>query len=412
MRRSAFTVLLALTALIAVGACTDYPGPPPPDGEIFWPVGVTVHPSGDYLYVVNSNFDSAYRVDEGGTIVTLDAETLQPVGNTVRIGSFGAELAVVPADGDRPGRLYVAVRGDDQLSVLRLDDDGRTVSCPRDPEGTNGLTCTTEQRSAADPFGVTVVPTETAWLEDLGADVPDDVLLVGGLGSDIALVTCDFVDSSTFFDCAVERRAIGRGSNGITYYPPAGRALVTGRFTSLLRVVDWFLDDTGRAGDVVLTEVLPVPSSLERVDMRDLALSPDFERAYLTLSRPDGLMSMSLTANDDGAIEARFLDRFDLDGDPSALVVRREGDRDVAYVALREEDEVVVVDLTTGRVDARIAVDREGAALDDEAAPYALALDETRQRLYVTLFDGDEVVAIDVDPSGETFRTVVTRSRP
>lgn len=403
------TMLLGTLGLLSLGlGCTDYPGPAPPSDEVYWPVGVVAHPNGQYVYVVNSNFDSAYRVDRGGSILTLDATTLAPASDAVQVGSFGAEVAVVAGADGAPDRLYAAIRGDDQLSVLRIDDDGARLSCPRGDAPSDGLACSVDGELGTDPFGMAVVPTDTAWLEALGAPAPDDVLVVAGLGRQLALVTCRFTER--WADCASIQRTIGRGSNGVLYYPPSGRALVTGRATSLIREVDWYLDDQGRPGDLVLTAAVPVPSALSQIEMRDLALAPDGTTGYLTVSRPDGVMSVAMTATDGGDLEVRFLERIDLDGDPSAIVVRQEADRTIGYVALRERDEIAVLDLDGSAVIARIAVERESATPQDDAAPYGMTLDPVRQRLYVTLFEAGEVIAIDLDPASDTFRTVVARS--
>lgn len=404
------TRLLGTVGLLLLGVgCTDYPGPSPPATEVYWPVGVVAHPNGDYVYVANSNFDSAYRVDRGGSILALDATTLAPASDAVQVGSFGAELAVVAGQDGAPDRLYAAIRGDDQLSVLRIDDGGARLSCPRGDAPANGLACAIDGELGTDPFGLAVVPTDVGWLEAIGAPTPDDVLVVAGLGRQLALVTCRF-GGSNWADCASIQRNIGRGNNGVLYYPPSGRALVTGRATSLLREVDWYLDDQGLPGDLVLTAAVPVPNALSQIEMRDLALGTDGQTGYLTVSRPDGVMSIAMTATDGGDLEVRFLDRIDLDGDPSAIIVREEAGREIGYVALRERDEVAVLDMLSNSVIARIAVESDDATPQDDAAPYGMTFDPVRQRLYVTLFEASEVIAIDLDPASAAFRTVVARS--
>ncbi|MEC9400453.1 MAG: hypothetical protein VX475_22690, partial [Myxococcota bacterium] len=56
-----------LIALFVGSGCEPYQEPLPKRDRLNFPVGLALHPSGDYLYVVNSNFDSRYSPEYGGT---------------------------------------------------------------------------------------------------------------------------------------------------------------------------------------------------------------------------------------------------------------------------------------------------------------------------------------------------------
>ena len=65
--------LLALGALVLAGAgCgLGQTGIDPPMDQIFWPAGLAVDPSGNWLYVVNSNNDLRFNA---GTLIAIDLQ--------------------------------------------------------------------------------------------------------------------------------------------------------------------------------------------------------------------------------------------------------------------------------------------------------------------------------------------------
>ena len=116
-------LLLFLGIGSTLSCVTEYNGIAPDPTKIHYPIGISVHPNGRFLYVANSNFDLAYT---GGTIMVFDTnedseiigdvngvkqtyKTLRMLeGATVEIGAFAGQLLL-----DREGkRGYVAVRND------------------------------------------------------------------------------------------------------------------------------------------------------------------------------------------------------------------------------------------------------------------------------------------------------------
>lgn len=414
MRTTLLTSALATCLLLAgASACTDYPGPRPPLDALQWPVSVAVHPNGEVIYVVNANFDQAFRNDSGGTVIALDAETLAPIpGSGVYIGSFGAGVTFAPRE-DGTGRLFVAVRGDDSIVQLDVSADGREVHCAEggafgSQGGRDGLLCRVEDLGQ-DPFAITLTDAPPLWAVDgTGAPLvdasawPDDVLLVGALGNRIALVTTRDESAVQTDDALVTR--LNGGVNSLTYFPPTGQMITTGRFTSNVRLVDWFLDEGGAPAEVVVTRFATLPTTLDRSEMRDAALSPDHDTLWVTATRPDTVYLLDMRLNEEGTPRMQpdaTLPKFDLDGDPADMVHVREGTSDMLYIALDDLGEVVAVDGRTGFVHARIDIGEQANGL---------AYDAVRQALYVTAFSDDIVARIDLEPGSPTFRQVVARS--
>ena len=53
--------------VLTVVSCEEFAGIEAPNDEIYFPAGIAIHPSGQYIYVVNTNFDVQYGVDRGGS---------------------------------------------------------------------------------------------------------------------------------------------------------------------------------------------------------------------------------------------------------------------------------------------------------------------------------------------------------
>jgi hypothetical protein len=372
----------------ALSACVQYDGTEAPRDQLSYPVGIAVHPDGNSIYVVSSNFDGSYRLNDGGTLHRIDAESLTlDNAAAVTIPSFGAGL--VTSDRDDDGvvdRLFVAVRGDDALAALDLDPAGR-ASCAG---GVDGGDCLIGELGG-DPFAPLVLP------RDPGIEAPTETVAVACMDGDVSLVTvrADLSEST-----ATSARLV-RGASAIAHVERTGETYVAGRFTRSIATLDWFRNVAGDIGEVLADRVFTVPMPGQISETRALVIGPDGVTGYMTMNRPDGIQVLDLSPDPEGRGRNRPLEFIDLDGAPSELAVVDEPGGLVAYVALAEEDELVAVNLSTGLVETHI---------DIEGLPYGVAADTThRHRLYVTLFDANAVGVVDIDPASPTFRQVIAR---
>ncbi len=390
--------VLALAALAAtVGACADFEGEVPDAGELHFPVGMAVHSGGRYLYTVSTNFDASYRVDRGGMVSVIDLETLRVVPEaTVRVGSYGGAVQLSP-DGER---LVVTTRGDDSLVVLDVATDGSDLTCRG---AHDGLRCRIDGLPN-DPFDVIpapFVPDATAAPEGSGAAAPEDVrtFAVTGLDGDVAVVTIrnDDLDGADVF-----RAGLIDGASTIVEHPLTTELLVAGRFSNTIAAIAWFRDDAQDVAGIVATRAASIPTTASLSDARDLVLSSDGTRGWLSTNSPDGIVTLDTSVDGEGQVRLRYLARHDIDGAPAAMVVVPEAGRDVLYVALPEEDAIAVVDAASGMREATVHVG---------ARPFDLTLDPTRPRLYVSLFDDHAIGVIDLDPSSPQYRSLIARIR-
>ena len=108
-------LLLAALLALACGCAEDDKGIAHPTDRLHYPVAVAADPSGEYIYVVNSNFDVRY---DSGAVIAIDLNTHMFVPESAAtVGHFGGEI-VLYETGEHPHRLvgYVPGRSDGVLS--------------------------------------------------------------------------------------------------------------------------------------------------------------------------------------------------------------------------------------------------------------------------------------------------------
>ncbi len=182
------TPLLAGLIAASLGGCSAYEEPTPPRDRLHFPVGVAVHPTGDVVYAVNSNFDTRYRQDLGGTISVIDANTGQILADgTPYVGSFAGQLGL----NGSATKAYIPTRFENTVTVYEVSEDGRALFC-RDDDGAptaNPANCEIRRvggdgdvegtRIPSDPFGIDVVSSPGMWTV-VGETEPFDLRIVVG----------------------------------------------------------------------------------------------------------------------------------------------------------------------------------------------------------------------------------------
>ncbi|MBU6159937.1 MAG: hypothetical protein KGO50_02340 [Myxococcales bacterium] len=378
--------VLAFGLLVGLGACAQFEGLLPTGQDINDPVGIAVHPSGRYVYVVNSNFNVEFDVAEGGHLTVIDADTLTATTDEPwHFGSYGARVSLSGDDPNMPDSLAVAVRGTGDVQILRVTEDGRRVTCPG---GEIPEDCSVS--IGRDPYAVIPVPRQS------GIDNTIDSWMVASLDGQVTLVSVANDDPRT---STTAGRAIQTGANVLAVVPSTGEVLMASRFGTRIYTLAWFHTLEGEAGGVVPARSLSLPTPGDRVEMRDVAFSSDGERAWLTGQNPAALYTLDVRPDGQGLARNTLLSRVDLDGAPADLVAIHEQGRDILYVALADDEAIAVIDGTTG-----VLLDR----IELTGLAFGLAWDGVRhQRLYVTLFDTDSIGVIDLNPTSPFFRTVV-----
>lgn len=430
-RRSAPLLLICLVA-----ACgSSGTAPLSPLDRLHYPVGVAVRgPAGqEQLLVVSSNYDLAYDRDEGGVLFSVGPEASPQDGlaieGTLRMGSFGGELAV--AEAAAPAGLdtsadacalpqsvaLVASRATRQVYKVALGADG-SLTCGADcpqllPE------------DFLDPFGVTVACRNarrprafvTARRTNRAVSRLVEIDLATG-----AQRTADFgygTTHSVAYDAALDRiyftSSADYGSAALRYVdvtpwcdPPLYLAechadvVNVGEF---VRGAD--LGGIALSNPNVDADGKPMPRRLyigARLFDADLAASLGWRPGFDT---GGVLIVLEVDEAQFGVPAFRFIGAIPVGFGPAEVRVlpRRAGKRDVVAITVSDEGLLWIYDDDVGamaRVFGRDGV--TGAPLLGRV-PYGIAVQDrgATARLYVTAFDSSFVTPVDVplDNPGE-----------
>ena len=393
-RAGAIAALCALAAACGV----EVEGPDPPMDTIYEPVGMALHPSGDYLYVVNSNFNLSYREDRGGTVVVIDTDTLDVLDSgTIQIGTFGGDIKLnAPAEGG-PTRAYIAVRGNRSVTVLDLEDGGARFNCPTDSPRRSS-TCQISSTND-DPFGLAVT-TFPAVVNDQTIEV-DFVAVAHLLGGDVM----SFTLKQSLIDAVPVSATLTSGANAVELNPRTGHFYATNRFDGSVVAFRPVLDLDGDVAAIVETGTVAIEnaSPYSGFDSRAIAFNNDGTEAYVSNRGPNSLLFVDVGPSDlnsNTGVRNRVIDLMPLPREPAELLSVDVGDRELIYVAAYEDSLITVIDPVTRTILHTIEMPGE---------PYDMVVDQVKhQRLYVSLFLENAIAIVDIDPASPSFNQVTS----
>ncbi len=386
--------LAALLISMAAACGVDVVGDDPPLDAIYDPVGIALHPSGQYLYVVNSNFDLDFREDRGGTVVAIDTDTLEVIPSaTVQIGTFGGDIVLnSPAEGP-PTRAYVAVRGDKTVTALDLSATGAQLSCKG---GRLTAACRIPTLND-DPFGLAVTSSEIA-LEGRTARM-DFIGVAHLLGGNVTGLTV--LDDEVAAFSRVSAPLVS-GANDVALSPRNGQFYTTSRFSNAV-VAFRPVIDKGKIAGIFETAEVTIDNARPAggFDSRGIAFNAEGTLAFVANRGPDSLVFIDVGPTDPqtgSGTRNVVVDVLFMPNAPAEIAVIDVGGKTLLYVTSFEGKAITVVD-----PESRAVVDN----IDLFSGPYGVAVDQERhKRLYVTLFGDDAVGIIDIDPASPSFNTL------
>jgi DNA-binding beta-propeller fold protein YncE len=418
-----------LGGLIALTSCVgQYEEPSPPRDRLHYPIGAELHPSGRYLYVVNSNFDVRYRGDQGGTVSVIDTETLEHLSNgSAFLPSFGSYIKL-NADASK---AYVATRHENEVIVLDVREDGRLLACSRGEEANQTTECAIGRvpdtrdgaRIALDPFGLEVA-TITRRHPETGADTLVDVVNLSYLRGN--LVTTLTFPGQEFSSVTMQNASLLAGGNQIKRRPGSLDFYVAGRATNFVGIFQPYVNEVGEVEAIVRRGTIELSRAIESVDARGLAFSEDGQHLYVATRRPSALHVVAVDRT--AGLRHEVVDVIPLRRRATDVVVHRtHRGRELVYVPSYAEGTIEVIDPA-----ARAIVD----VIEVGRSPYQLVIDRSEDRCrapgqlcrgYVTLFDDtgrqgstcsdspDEscgaVAVIDLDPDSPRYHQVLKKIR-
>lgn len=439
VRRSSRSVLrLALFAalLCSVAACEVYDGDLPPIDELQTPVGMAVHPTGKYLYVLNSNYQSLYRQDLGGSISVVDLEDFRLLEDkTICVPSFGASLTFSSSHyaEDEPRYLLALTKANRGGIVLALNEEGDTVSCNYQGAAI-GNTCVEEISSLPGvskkkrylPCEVRNMmddPSAAATIAPIEGVTPmdQDAFIVVGQ-RDGTVRALNLVDGEIrghdvqgaqqpSKHLSTKEMRLLPGADAVATHPLTGHNYVGARFDNRIFSIRWLREAVGSpeanarqgfANNVARTGGVRLSSAFAALEIRDLKFSRDGSRLYATSQSPSSLIEIDTSLDKDGKAYNQPIRRVQLPGRPGSIDLIEVGGKTYAYVALFGLRQVAVIDIEAG---ARIAT------VDVGATPYTVVADPVRPRIYVALFEENAVAVIDADPSRPTWNRQIATIR-
>lgn len=428
----------ALTLIVApmMSACEIYDGDLPPVDELHMPNALAVHPSGDYLYVFNSNYDASFRQDLGGTLSIVDLDTLSILDDrTLCLPSFGSALAFSAphSDGAAPNHLFGLTKSNRGGVSLALSEDGGEVSCNYEGEAI-GDTCVSDIAKLPgvskkrrklpcevtdmmdDPSAVIAIPPQ----ENVTPENQDAFMIAGQRnGSILALNLVNGEIRGQDGKGGQERRKhttslyrqFVSGATSAARHPQTDDLYVAGRNDRSIRMVQWLREPTGDpdafekqgfAVQAASSGSVRLQTASSNLELRAMHFSDDGDRLYAISRRPGSLFVIDTSLNKDGEPRNQPMERILVSGQPGSFALTEQQGRTYAYISLFDKRKIAVVDVDSG---ARVHT------IDVGATPYAIVADPTRPQIYVALFEENAVAVIDADPSRTTWNRQIATIR-
>lgn len=424
---------LVLCAFLAACAI-ERRGVDAPADDLYYPIGILAHPSGNYAYVVNANFDLRYN---SGSVSVIDLNAALPFGQedpgdpynrraivgVERVLSFGG----LPAFNGDASRMFVPVREESTVHVLDVAGDGSSLDC-----GEKGfrrpLTCDSlhsyklsgslfapelGEADTADPFMAAVSPAA------LG--LPGEFLFLTHLSSgaiSVFDVTPNAVSNPNGFASVA---LVGVGVNGTSAVAvasgPGRKPMIYAGSNRLLTVRNpspatlYFFEPSLALTGEGASGAIGLAAKIGGSDVKHLVTNPDGSRTYMLLRDPDSLVVFDTTLAATGEPANKILATIPLEKQPSVMTyVRRTPPLvDLLYVAAFGDDSIAIFDATTYALVGRA----QAGVLED--GPYGLAVASTPERTWVlaTFFNNDAVVVFDAtDPDPRKHGTIMRIGSP
>ncbi|MCA9521538.1 MAG: hypothetical protein KC609_11220 [Myxococcales bacterium] len=402
-----------LALVLASGCGKAAVGLFPPTDTFFWPVALVADPQGDYLYVVNGNFDLNYNT---GTVAVVDLKTNVVVSSsTIRLGSFGGDIGLfsVEQDGVRVAtRGFVTTR---ELRALTWFDISRdeTTHEPRmncrleaDPEAKHPPAC-------EDKY----VIADNDTFADLGADVFSlaigqvdgtsyaftgslrDTECLNGVGTCAKISAFSIEDGDTQL---IAQQDFVIGAHGIAVSPLTGELYVTSRFFDTIQTMKLNRNTTTETGySLDLVGTFSVGNLGNTGDFsRQIVFNKSGTRAYIAYRNPSSIVVLDTSLDPDDRPYNRILDVVEIGASPSdlKLVYNERLQRDLAYIVCFGTNEIWVLDTELLAVIDRVRI-RKG--------PFKIAVVDNPKlglkRAYITNFEDNTVTVLELDESSPFY---------
>lgn len=424
-----------ILAIISLVACDGtFVEPLPQRDHVHFPVGLATHPTGDYLYVVNSNFDARYREELGGTVSVIDLETRQILSqNSPFIPSFGGSIQL----NEDASRAYVATRQSNAVVSFALSSSGDRMFCDTNAKGEkNESTSDPEDctlRRVPDTENSPVLPADPYDLDvstiEISDDLKVDLVNISHLrGNNVSSMTIPYTKDGKSVDlsaASLRSVAITDGSGSIARRPGTRDIFVGDRRGGEIVVYSpYFAAGKSDIQAMVVRSTISLTHDPEIIaDVRGMSFSPDGNILYAVTRSPDAVHIIDLGARDPDRVSGTLylvVDVVPIDNQPSDLTYHIGPNGPLLYIPSFAEGSIVVVDPRIPAIVDRIEV-------TDRPSRFVVNKGQCRRgkkcEAYVSFFDdtGDteqncadsrsivcgSIGIIDLDPNSNRYHQLV-----
>ena len=444
---------VAALSVLAVGCSTDIAGEDPPAGQLHYPIGLALHPDGQSIFVVNTNFNVEFRRGSVAVLLleeelpnsrVLGAVSADPPETRLLIDSFGGNLVLegeprTDADGTSFYRGYVPVREGNSVEVLRIDET--TVPGHGGEQRkvwgalTNSRRVMTQRR---DPFralpGLSVTCPDGS---DGGREVP--LLAVEHLAlGELVFIDLDALDRDIAGEPLEPEEEIIAGELNLpggtvdmAIHPLTGELYLTSRFSNALEIIR---PDPGtlctecKVCDPGEDESCSLPDGCDDgwgwrstavnnttgggFDSRGLSFDVSGDRLYVANRGPDSLLVFNTAIEEEtGEPRDELIDALPLPASPAGVryLAREAPGRDLVLVTCFDEGRLWILDAETLLV-------REATPVG--YGPYEMVVAQLdllsgdgepgRTVALVANFDEHSIAVVDLE-EGSTFGAVIAQ---
>lgn len=424
---------ILLFAATCTTACADpYEEPIPRRDLLNWPIGLAMHPGGRYLYAVNSNFDTRYRQDVGGTLSVVDLETqeLRPRSGPF-LPSFGGYVRL---SGDAR-RAYVTARQSNTVVALDVAPDGSAVFCNDGGTATSDPTACALRRIpdvagspviSPDPFALDV--TTLNWTNVDGDPFDIDLINVAHLrGDNVTSIAIPRGGDAAPVAASMKSASLVPGGAVIARRPGTRDIYVGGRVSREVAVYFPYLaPDSGAVQAIVRRASILLGNIGQTVDTRGLAFSEDGNTLYVVTRAPDALHVVDLGPSDPDTATGtsyKVTATMPIARNPSSAHIHTGPDgRTLVYIPSFDEKVIEVIDPETLTMVDRIELGAQPYDFVVDTGP-AQCVPGGRCHAYVSLFNdlpnaagtcGDHrtepcgsIGIIEMDPTSERYHQLI-----
>lgn len=368
--------LILIGAWLVLGsACTRNVTGQKPLGSFHFPTSMALSPSGDILYVVNSNFDKRFS---SGWVSVVDLRQLIQDGaqesdwllSRLNVPDLGGTIAV-NATGTRAA---IAHRGTPMVSLIEID--GTTLSCG-DAGSTSSLSTALQQSDcdkyhfleiAGGAYGATstaadlIAPFALSWVNADISGTPTSLLALGFLDSAWLAFYEENASANPRLKLHGTAQEIGKSGIGqLIVHPDASGNFLAGLSQAISSdgvqssVYDIDIErQLAKAHNAVALH--DIHAAAGGSELNQMVFSPDGSRAYVTSrSTPDSIVSLNSTVRllpdlqSDGTVSlyARpaydVVGAFPLKGRPTGLTYIPKGSGDLLVATAFEDDKTFIL---------------------------------------------------------------------